>query len=174
MTDLLWWGVSGAGIVYVALFVAARTPASFRLGRVGWMALAVLVVRTGLLGLGHRLESTFDVSMVVVTTVATVGCRMGARVWLVRATREELNEEIHTACRGLFLGCQELQPGHFRLLARNSTRALKVAKLARRLQLVVLPAGIGERKVMLLVSWFAKQHPGPVPRLRIDLTRRSS
>jgi hypothetical protein len=172
--DFLWWGMTAAGSGYLALFLATDASVSLRLGRLGWMMMAVLVARAGLLGLGYRLESGFDTGMAAVTTLGTVVLRLAARVWLVRATRDELNDEIRTACRGLFVRCEGPQQGRFRLYARHSMRELRVAELSSGLQLVVLPTGIGERKMALLVCWFSKRHPGPVPRLRIDLARRTS
>jgi hypothetical protein len=73
------------------------------------------------------------------------------------------------ACSRLFLNCSESQPGDFALTAKERTWRLRIVKLSHRVQLVILPAAAGPGKVSLLVQWFSKQYPGPVPRFHIVL-----
>lgn len=163
--------MGAAGLIYTALFMV--TPCSaLRLGRIGWMALAILVMRGGLLMLGHPVELPLDATMTVLIATAAGGLRLGARVCLVRDTRAHMSEELRTGCRGLFVPYEERRPGCFLLRARTRTQTMTITELADGVQLVVLPAAAGEAKLRLLVNWWSKQHPGPLPRLRIDLTRR--
>jgi len=55
----------------------------------------------------------------------------------------------------------------------GANNVLRVRPLGRRFVLVRLPRAGGQKKVALLVQWFGKQYPGPVPRVRIVLQRSS-
>ena len=136
------------------------------------MLLAVLVVRAGLLLAGFLPEPWIDASLAGIVILFAVSRPWTARVWLIRVTAKDFREQIGTACRGLFLPCEEEQHGRFLFSAAGSTLNLRMYSIGRRLQLVVLPPVAGQGKVTLLVSWLSKQFPGPVPRVRIILKRR--
>jgi hypothetical protein len=136
------------------------------------MLLAVLVVRAGLLLAGFPPEPWIDVSLAGVVMLFAVSRPWIVRVSLIRVTVDDFREQIGTACRGLFLRCEEEQHGRFLFTAGGSTFNLRMYSIGRRLQLVVLPPVAGHGKVTLLVSWLSKQFPGPVPRVRIILKRR--
>ena len=158
--------------MYGGVFLATPRPASLRLARLGWMGFAIILLRLGLVVQGYRLDPGFDVGMAGATLLGALSCRLGARLWLVRAALEELHEQIATACRGLFLGCEELVPGHLLLSAKGIQRRLRIVSLGSRMQLLILPGATEQGKVALLIDWLSKQYPGPVPRLRIVLKRR--
>ena len=166
--ETLW--VVGAVVVggYVLLFVLARRPVTLRLPRVGCLLATILGLRLVLSVTGMPFQGTPEVIGTVLLGVAAIAFVLSRRVWLVRATGEELRERIQAACRGLFLGVQEAQAGRLQLAAQGKP-ALRLRRLASRVQLLVLCRGAGSRKVALLCSWLAKQYPGPVPRLRITL-----
>jgi hypothetical protein len=165
--------VSAAGVLggYVTLFLLARRPVTLRLGRLEWFFLAVLGARLGIILLGYPLETAADMVLFGATLLAAVGCRMGSRVWLVRAKADTLREQLETACRGLFLGCAEPHPGHFAFTAKGGTWHLRMVRLGQRLLVVVLPRAVVPGKIALLVHWLSKQYPGPLPRFHINLVK---
>jgi hypothetical protein len=153
---------------YVLLFVLARRPVTLRLARFGWLLASLVVLRLILAVAGVPFQGLLESIGTVLVGLVAAALLLAWRVWLVRATAEELREQIQTACRGLFLGLQEAPVGRLQLAARGEP-ALHLRRLAPRVQLLRLCRGAGPGKVALLCSWLAKQYPGPVPRLRISL-----
>src|SRR5947209_6267509 len=101
------WAVGALVVVgYLLLFVLARRPVSLRLARVGCLLAGLLGLRLVLAVAGMTLEGTREVIGAVLLGVAAGALVLGWRVWLVRATGDEVREQIQTACRGLFLGVQ--------------------------------------------------------------------
>lgn len=170
-THFLWWVAAAGGAVYALLFILARRPVALRVGRLGWLLLAVFVVRLGLLLMGYPLATWPDASLAGTAMLGAICCRLGTRIWLVRGGADDLRQQIETACRGLFLVCQEPQQGRFLLTAKGRTRRLQVLRIGRRLQFVVVPRPGGQGKVRLLVNWLSKQYPSAVPRLHIVLRK---
>jgi hypothetical protein len=164
----LW--LAGAGVVggYALLFALARRPVTLRLPRLGGLLATIVVLRLLLIVLGLPLEDELELAGTVLAGVAAVALLLARGVWLVRIAAEELHEQIQTACRGLFLGVKELQPGFLELVAPGGP-VLRLWKLAPRLQLLVYCRATGPGKVALLCKWLTKQFPGPVPRLRFVL-----
>jgi hypothetical protein len=172
LAETLWavGGVLAGG--YLLLFMLARRPAALRLARLGCLLTALVALRLVLAVGGATLQAPAEVAATVLLGAAAGALLLGRRVWLVRATAGEFREQILTACRGLFLGVHEGE-GRYRLAATDGP-ALRLWTLAARLQLLVLCRVTGPGKVALLCGWLAKQYPGPVPRLRITLKRRTS
>ena len=170
----LWWGAAVILAAYLALFLLARRPVSLRLERLEWLALVVFGLRLVLLALGRPPATYLDLSLTTLALLGTVGLGLRHPIWLARVVREELSQQIWTACRGLFLTCEEPAPGRFLLTAKDGTWQLRTWSLSRRVQVVCLPRPAGPSKVSLLVQWLSKQYPGPVPRVRIVLTRSAS
>jgi hypothetical protein len=168
MLQALW--VAGAVLAasYVLLFVLARRPVTLRPARLSCLLAGVVGLRLVLLAGGEPLEVPWELAGTVLLGVVAVALVLGRRVWLVRATAQELRGQIETGCRGLFLGVREVHPGRLELAARGEP-ALGVRRLAARVQVLVLCRAAGPGKVTLLLSWLAKQYPGPVPRVRIVL-----
>jgi hypothetical protein len=165
-----WWGVAGILAVYITLFLLSRRPAALRLGRLGWLALTVVGLRL-VLGLVYPPAAPLDWALSGTVLASGLALRLGARVWLVREEAATLRQQIETACRGLFLGCTEAQPGHLLLTAKAGTWPLRIVRISPRLQLVRVPHVAGPGKAALLVHWLAKQYPGPVPRIRVVLKK---
>jgi hypothetical protein len=167
LAETLW--AVGTVVVggYVLLFVLARRPVTLRLARIGCLLTTILGLRLVLAVTGVTFQGTLEVIGTLLLGVAAVALILGWRVWLVRATADELREQIQTACRGLFLGVQEVQ-GRLQL-ATPGKPSIRLRRLASRMLLMVLCRVTGSGKVALLCSWLAKQYPGPVPRLRIIL-----
>lgn len=163
------WAV-GAFVMggYVLLFVLARRAVSLRLARVGGFLTTILGLRLVLAAAGVTFSGTLEVIGTVLLGVTAIVLLSARRVWLVRATGEELREQIQIACRGLFLGVQEDRANRLQLAA-PAQPAFLLRKLAPRVQLMVLCRAAGSSKVAILCRWLAKQYPGPVPRLRIIL-----
>jgi hypothetical protein len=165
-----WGGTAVLVGGYVALFLLVRRPVSLRLRRLGWLFLAVFVLRLVLL-LSSPAPGRFDLALAAVALVGGVGLWSAGRVWLLRADAAGLREQIRTACRGLFLELAESKPGLFLLTAKANTWPLRVMGLGRRLQLVVVPRVAGPSKAALLVHWLSMQYPGPVPRIHFVLKK---
>jgi hypothetical protein len=165
-----WWAAAVDLTAYITLFLLTRRAAALRLGRLGWLALAVAGLRL-VLGLVHPPATPLDWGLFGTALVSGLALRLGARLWLVRAEAETLRQQIQTACRGLFLGYTEDVPGHFLLTAKAGTWPLRIMRISQRLQLVRVPHVAGSGKAALLVHWLAKQYPGPVPRIRVVLKK---
>jgi hypothetical protein len=166
------WAAAAASLGYIALFLLARRPVSLRFARVGGTAAAVLGLRLTLIACYPLAGAERGVMELLL--LAALGLWWGARVWLLRATAEELRAQLEEACRRLFLACEEPAPGRFLLTARGDGRRLWLLSLGRWLQLVVLPRSAGHGKVSLLVGWLSKQYPGPIPGIRRVLKERKS
>jgi hypothetical protein len=167
----LWWGAAVVWAVYFALFLLAHRPVTLRLLRLGGLALVVAGLRLLLIPCGDSLANPLDIGLTVLTVLGGVVLWCCGRVWLARAEATMLREQIHTACRGLFLEYSEPRTGHLLLAARGGTWRLRLVGLSPRVQLVVLPPVTGPSKAALLLHWLSKQYPGPVPRLHIVLKK---
>ena len=166
------WAAGGVVVGgYVLLFLFARRPVTLRLARAGWLLAILVGLRLLAILAGVPLQGPLELPLTVVLGVAALALLLARRVWLVRATAEELRKQIETVCRGLFLGVQEPKPGRLQLSTRGEP-ALRLRKLVSRVQVLVLCRVAGPGKVALLCSWLAKNYPGPVPRIRIVLKRR--
>jgi hypothetical protein len=167
-TQTVW--VAGAVVVagYLLLFMLARRPVTLRLGRLGWLLAALVVLRLVLAWAGLPLEGWPEWIATVLLGLTAIALVPARRVWLVRSSPEALREQIQTACRGLFLGMEENPPGRLQLSAQGKP-ALLLRRLAPRIQVLVLCRVSGPGKVALLCDWLARQYPGPVPRLRFVL-----
>jgi hypothetical protein len=168
---ICWWGGIGYGLLYCGIFLATSRSVSLRAARLAWIGFALILLRLGLVALGFRLLPGIDLIMLGAAVSGAVILRLAARCWLVRATSEEVQENIITACRGLLLGCEEL-PGYFIFTVRGMERKLRVIRMASRIQLLILPQHGGQSKTALLIEWLSKQYPGPIPRLKIVFKRR--
>ena len=168
-----WLAAAGTAASYIALFLLARRAVALRLGRLRWLALAVLALRLALLG-AYPLATAFDACFSALGLLSLAGLWLGARTWLLRATAEDVREQIETGCRGLFLVCAEPERGRFVLTAKGTTTQLRMRSLGRRMMCLRVPRLAGQRKVELLIQWLSKQYPGPVPRITIVLKRSES
>lgn len=166
-----WCAAAGLGAAYVGLFLAARRPVSLRLSRLGGMAAVVILTRATLHAAGWPLEFGREGIPGVVFLLAVAGGWLAGRVWLLRSPADEFRQQLETACRGLFLKLEEARPGQVSLTASGRTASLGLRQLTANLQVLVLPQPGGMGKVALLVQWLSKQYPGPVPKVRIVLTR---
>jgi hypothetical protein len=163
-----WWAAAGALGGYLLLFAVARRPVSLRLSRVGAILAAAVALRLGISPLVGLPEGPGEWALLAGVGLVGLALGLARRVWLVRATAEDLRRQIETACRGLFLGVGEKQPGRLTLTARGDP-VLKVRRWTARVQGLVLCRPPGPGKVALLCAWLGKQYPGPVPRVRIVL-----
>ena len=173
MNSWLWWGVFAASAVYGAVFILAKRPVAIRSGRLGWMLLTVFSARCFLLFVGYAIETRLDAILTGATLLSAACFRMNEKVWLIRVSADELRQELQTACRGLFLECEEKRHGRFLLQTKKNAWPMRFFTLTKRLQLIFLPHSRTQGRVSLLVSWLSKQHPGPVPRIRVSARRRT-
>jgi hypothetical protein len=168
LAETFWAAGAVAAGGYLLLFVLARRPVALRPARVGGLLAGLVGLRLVLAVAGVPLQGSPEVIGTAVLGWAAVAPALAPRAWLVRATGEELREQIQTACRGLFLGLEEAQAGRLRLAAPGNP-TIGLWRLAARVQLMVLCRAPGPGKIALLCGWLANQYPGPVPRLRIIL-----
>jgi hypothetical protein len=163
-----FWAAAVAPGGYLLLFVLARRPVALRPARLGGLLAGLAGLRLVLAAAGVPLQGSPEVIGTAVLGGAAMALALARRAWLVRATGQELREQIRTACRGLFLGVQETPVGRLQLVALGKP-TIGLWRLAARVQLMVLCRAPGPGKIALLCGWLAKQYPGPVPRLRIIL-----
>ena len=168
LAETLW--TAGAVVMggYVLLFLLVKRPVSFRLGRFGWLLAIIVALRLLVVMVGVPVSSPLEWIGIVLAGVTVLALLLARRVWLVRASAEELREQLETAFRGLFLTVRESLPGRLHL-ASNGKPILRLWRLAPRVQLMICSGAAEPGKVALFYSWLAKQYPGPVPRLRIIL-----
>jgi hypothetical protein len=171
---VLWCTIVALGVTYGGLFLRARRPAAIRCGRVGIALLVVLAVRLVVVIVGYPLALAWEAVLIGIFLGGAVCLCLAWRVWLVRAGTAELRGQVQTGRRGLFLDCTEAAPGVFLLTAREGEARLRFQRLSDRMQLVVVPRVPGQGKLALFVHWLSKQYPGPVPRVRIILSRSAS
>jgi hypothetical protein len=183
LLTVFWTATLSALAAYVLLFIARREVA-LRMRRLGWSAAVVLVIRLGISVPGYANDAgdvpltpvaaaslAPDFALTVVAAVSAAALLPCGRIWLCRAEARTLQQQLHTACAGLFLGYDEPAPGRFQFTAKAGTWRLRMVSITKGVQLLVLPRVAGPGKVMLLVQWLAKQYPGPVPRIHIVLKK---
>jgi hypothetical protein len=171
---VLWGFWPAAGVLlagYVGLFLAARRPVSLRPGRLAAFAAAALAARLLLLALGASWAGPLDLALAAGSAAGAAGLLLARGNWLLRAEADALRQQLQYAGRGLFLPHAEPSPGLLVFTAKGSSWRLRLTELGRRLQRVGLPRPPVTGKMALLVHWLSKQYPGPVPRLRITLTK---
>ena len=176
LPDGLYWASAGAAGGYLGLFLLCRRPCALRLGRLGWLSMAVVVLRFGLVLMGYpHLGGAMPIDSVALGMgVVLLGLgmvTMDSYVWLLRAKAADLSEQIRAACAGLFLDCEESRPGLFLLRAKGETRRLQMVCLGPRMLILFLPHQGRLGKVRLLVQWLFKQYAGPIPRVTIVLRK---
>ncbi len=169
MLEPTLWGVGATAVGgYVLLFMLARRPVTLRLARIGGLLAGIVGLRLVLTVGSGALPKPLELTGIVLVGAVAAALLGTWRVWLVRATAEELRKQIQTACQGLFLDVQEPRPGRLQLAVRGQP-TVHLRRLAPRVQLLVLCRVTGPGKAALLCTWLMKQLPGPVPRLRIVL-----
>jgi hypothetical protein len=168
MAETVWTAGAVIGGGYVLLFLLARRPVSLRPGRIGGLLAGVCCLRLVAAAAGEPLDEPMEWTGLALVGIAAAALGMTWRSWLVRATAEELRDQVEIACRGLFLGIKEPRAGRIQLAAPGEP-TLHLRNLAPRVQLLTLVRMTGSGKTALLHSWLAKQYPGPVPRLQIVL-----
>ena len=169
----MWLAAGALLVMYVALCFTARQPVALRPQRVGFLCAAALVLRAGLWGAGYPLVSDAGETIVLLGAAAGTVLVFFSRTWLVRDSLDHFRQQAQTATKGLLLQADEPHPGLFILPSRGGSCRLTVRPLTSRWLLVMLPHSKRPSKVELLVSWFSKQYPGPIPSLRIVLERKS-
>jgi hypothetical protein len=165
-----WLVVPTLVALYMALFLLRR-GVTLRPGRLAALLVVAVVVRLLLVTCGLALEIPWEPLLGGVLLVMAGVLFTWRRAWLLRLTTSELREQIETACRGLLLPCQEIEPGRFRLTVKGASHDLWFVPLTAGVQVLVLPAVQEHNKVALLLSWIMKTFPGPTPRFRIVLKR---
>lgn len=167
---VLWWFAPGALLLYAFLAVFPPRPVGLRPARLGRLALALVGLRLVLVPAGLPVDGVAEGAALALAAALGAALCLGYRVWVVRATREALGEQVRSACRGLFLDCAGEGPGTFVLRHKETAGRLRVVSLSHHWQVLLLPGG-ASAKVALLVSWLGRQYPGPIPRVRIVLKR---
>lgn len=166
--ETLWLaGAVGVG-GYVLLFLLANRPISLRLGRTGCLLASLAALRLLAARMGVPVVCPLEWIGIVLVGLSILALALARRVWLVRASAEDLQGQMETAFRGLFLAVREPLPGRFHL-ASSDKPILRLRRLAPRVQLLIRYGTAGPGKVALFYRWLEKQYPGPVPRLRIVL-----
>jgi hypothetical protein len=163
-----WVALGGVLVVYLLAF-AARQDVSLRPGRLAMLTAAGGVARLLVVALGYRVVWPVDGGLMIAVLACTVALAAARRFWLVRATAQELREQVQAVCGGLFVAVAEPAVGRLVVTAKGQEHRLRLVALAKRLQGLVLCPRPAAGKVKLLVDWLAKQYPGPIPRIRITL-----
>lgn len=164
---LPWWVGLALLAAYLGLFAVRRDVAPRPAVVAGVVAAAVLA-RTALLPLGW---SVVDWSALGLSLAALTGLYFLRAHRLVHARVEEVRGEVDEACRRLFLPQEEVRPGHLLLTAKGMTRVVRL-RACGPFTVIGLPRTPGAGKLALFFGWLSKRYPGPVPRIRIVLTRR--
>jgi hypothetical protein len=165
-----WTAVGLLLAAYVGLFLAWR-QVSLRPRRLAGFMAVVVVVRLVLLTLGWPWSGGLDVGLAVGSAAGAVLLFGLGRYWLCRVQSAVLRQQLDEASRGLFLPYTEPQPGCLVFSTKGSSWTLRLTELTPGVQLVAPPTVAGAGKMALLVQWLSKQYPGPIPRIRISLTK---
>ncbi len=174
----MYWVSAGATAAYAALFLCAAPNRSLRLSRLTLLSLAVLAAsRLGSLFVGSPLNPARDSALVVALAVVLLTQRQLGRVWLVRTSAADFQQQMETACRGLFLPCQSKASNsprlrQFMFALRDESTQLRSCRICAKLQCLVLPSSGVHGKIALFNSWLAKQYPGPIPKIKIVLGKK--
>jgi hypothetical protein len=171
--SLISWIWAGAGItlsIYVALFLVLRRPASLRPARLAVFVAAPLAARLALLP-WQPILGTWDWLAIIIAGTSIQSFLIIFRTWLVREGEAPLTDQLSEACRRLFLDYTTPFLGTWVFSARGKTYRLQKTRLGGPFLLLRLPPVKSPGKPALLFDWLSKAYPGPVPRIRIVLTR---
>ena len=162
-------------VIYLALFLFSRQPATLRFGRFGWILIAMTGFRVLAVEVGDGAAET-EMHVLVALLVLSVALIAARHVWIFRIDVENFRESIRDACRRLLLPFEESTAGSGFILMESSQviRQLRLLMVCKGFVLVLLPYRSGRGKVELLMRWLSKQYPGPVPRIHIFLKEKNT
>jgi hypothetical protein len=156
-------------LAYFVLFLA-RKDVSIRPRAVAGIACVGAAAQLGFLA--EQWPSISDAILPLLTRLIFVAALFSMRgVALVRARSDSMRAELAEACRRLFIESQEPRPGVLVLSARGIGVMLRLWKLGP-LTLVLCPRPPVPGKLTLLFEWLGKRYPGPIPRIRVSLSRK--
>ncbi|MGB5442636.1 MAG: hypothetical protein WBN57_08425 [Gammaproteobacteria bacterium] len=162
-------------VIYLALFLFSRQPATLRFGRFGWILIAMTGFIVLALEVGDGATET-EMRVLLALLVLSVALIATGHVWIFRMDEEKFRESIRDACRRLLLPFEESTACSGFILMESSQviKQLRLLMVCRGFVLVLLPCRSGRGKVELLRSWLSKQYPGPVPRIHIFLKEKNT
>jgi hypothetical protein len=176
MDDWVWNRIVTAAcfvplVVYVGLFLLRKD-----VSLPPWTTLTLMggavICRLALIPAGFGIDGTTLVLSVLFGVIVLALMLGGGRPFFVHAPEASVRAEIDEACRRLFIQKEEPKPGELRLTAKGTTLVVWVMPQGRRSAMIFLPRTKGDGKLRLFFDWLAKRYPGPIPRLRVDLSKR--
>jgi len=173
--DWVWGRIATAccfvpALLYAGIFLCRKETSLRPRTMVSLLAFGVLV-RLALVWF-FPLHMTAIVLSVLVGLIVLGHFLAGIAPFHVHASEESLRAEIDEACRRLFIQKEEPRPGELHLSAKGKTVVLVIVAQGGSFTLIFLPRVREMGKLSLFVNWLAKRYPGPIPRIRVDLTRR--
>ena len=160
-------------IIYLAFFLLGRRPSAIRLSRVG--QLVVLFAIGNILLSFIFVEAGDQRNWPVFICCMLIGICFWrlSRITLVRLAAKEFQELVQTGSARLLLQCEIISSRELVLTGRNRTASIHSFSVAPRILLVLTPTVRSTDKITLLLQWLPKVMPGPLPRIRIALKRKS-
>jgi hypothetical protein len=174
MPDWVWDRVATAAcfvplLAYVGLFLVRK-----EVSLPPWRVLALMSAGVGgrlvLLAAGFALDGATLVLSVLVGVILLALAVSGGRPFFIHSPEGAVRAEVEEACRRLFIQKEEPRPGEVRLTAKGTTAVLWLMPQGRSSAVIFLPRTKGDGKLRLFFDWLAKRYPGPIPRIRVDLT----
>ena len=171
--------------VYAVPFLFASQARSLRLIRLMVLLLVVMCAGRVVIASAGFAESNFasnwvgDIGLLAVAVVALAARRQIERVWLLRIAMADLQTQIESACKGLFLRNDfqhnvSLTRTRVVFQIKGESAVLRTRRIGAKLQFVVLPPDNVHGKITLLTRWLAKQFPGPIPKVKFVLSKKGT
>jgi hypothetical protein len=150
------------GALYLTGLLVSRPPASLRLVPL----LACFVIAAGW-------TLPFRILIGVALAAAACGALGAYRAWLIRSEPDALRRALAEGLRRLLVDAAQPEKDTFVLALKRGSVMLRVRRVGPACSLLVLSGALDQPKARLLTQWIPKQFPGPGPRVRVSLPRRS-
>jgi hypothetical protein len=172
VTILVW--VFSPLLVYVVFFLLARRPTAIRCSRIGKLIVLLITFSTLLTFVVAGSDDPLNWPLTISCLVAGICLWPLSQIFLVRLATDQFQELVHTGSARLLLACETTGSRHVSLTGRTRSASIRSFPVAPRILIAVMPAAHPRDKITLLIRWLPKVLPGPLPRLRIVLKKKSS
>ncbi len=161
-------------LVYLVFFLLARRPTAIRVSRIGQLIVQFITFGTVLTFLVAGPDDPLNWPLTISCLVTGICLWPLSQIFLVRLGADQFQELVHTGSTRLLLACETTGSRHLTLTGRTRTASIRSFPVAPRILIAVMPAAHLRDKITLLVQWLPKVLPGPLPRIRIALKRKTS
>ena len=161
-------------LVYVVFFLLARRPTAIRCSRIGQLIVLLITFSALLTFVVTGSHDSVNWPLTISFLLAGICLCLLSQIFLVRLTADQFQALVHTGSARLLLVCETTGARHVTLTGRSRTATVRSFPVAPRILIAFMPVAHPRDKIALLIHWLPKVLPGPLPRIRIVLKKKSS